>query len=306
MWAKGNLHTHTNLSDGDSAPDDVCRYYAARGYHFLSITDHNRFTDPKKVHSHGLVLLRGVEVSVVPECDRTVPIHVNGFGVRGNVVPRTGFTAVEALQNCVDAVLARAGVAQLNHPNFHFAFDHTQMSGITRCRLLEVFNGHPQVYNDGDGDHIGVEEMWDRLLTAGRVFHATAVDDSHHFTGDFAPHRANPSRGWVCARVKNLTPRSILYALRRGDFYASSGVELEDVAVRGFGLSLAVRRKPGVSCITRFIGDGGVVLSESGELENSFYPSSDSGTSYVRAKVIASNGSCAWTQPVFRTRAPLR
>ncbi len=300
MWAKGNLHTHTNLSDGDSPPDEVCRCYAEHGYHFLSITDHNRFTHPRRVDSCGLVLIKGVEVSVFPEDEPEIPVHVNGFGIRANPVPEPGSTRVDALRGCVRAILDRGGIAQFNHPNFHFAFDHRHMAEVEGCGLLEVYNGHPEVYNDGDDTHIGVEQMWDNLLTAGRLVRATAVDDSHHFIGEFAARRSNPLRGWVWARVKTLTPRSILAALRRGDFYASTGVELEDVDARGLCLRVAVRPEPGVSHVTRFIGDAGEVLNESEALENSYRLPDDGGPSYVRAKVIASNGSCAWTQPVFR------
>src|SRR5438552_2278125 len=45
-WFKGNLHTHTINSDGDSPPYDVMAWYKRNGYQFLAITDHNTFTDP--------------------------------------------------------------------------------------------------------------------------------------------------------------------------------------------------------------------------------------------------------------------
>ncbi|HUE85466.1 MAG TPA: hypothetical protein VMO26_05250, partial [Vicinamibacterales bacterium] len=34
-WYKGNTHTHTLNSDGDSTPDDVVRWYREHGYRFL-------------------------------------------------------------------------------------------------------------------------------------------------------------------------------------------------------------------------------------------------------------------------------
>ena len=43
-WFKGNLHTHTLNSDGDSLPDEVVRWYRAHGYQFLVLTDHNFLT----------------------------------------------------------------------------------------------------------------------------------------------------------------------------------------------------------------------------------------------------------------------
>ena len=43
-WFKGNTHTHTLNSDGDSTPDDVVRWYREQRYHFLVLTDHNIVT----------------------------------------------------------------------------------------------------------------------------------------------------------------------------------------------------------------------------------------------------------------------
>jgi len=39
-WFKGNTHTHTLNSDGDSTPDEVVKWYREHGYHFLVLTDH--------------------------------------------------------------------------------------------------------------------------------------------------------------------------------------------------------------------------------------------------------------------------
>ena len=46
-WYKGNLHTHTINSDGDTSPDAVARWYKEHRYQFLALTDHNYFTDPQ-------------------------------------------------------------------------------------------------------------------------------------------------------------------------------------------------------------------------------------------------------------------
>lgn len=296
MWVKGNLHAHSNVSDGDSAPDDVCRYYSEHGYDFLSITDHNAFVDPARVDSSGLLLIPGVELSLVPEQDQGVPLHVNGLGVREFAIPERGYTRAETLQNCVDAIVSAGGIAQINHPNFYYAFDHEVMAQLKDVFLLELFNGHPLVFNEGDEEHIGVERMWDHLLTSGKRFFGTGVDDTHHYT-DFAPRRANPCRGWIWARVERLSVEDVLDSLRRGEFYASTGVEITDVTTEGGELSVAVHEARGVSYTTTFIGDGRV-LHESVEPQSSFALPKD--VMYLRAKVTASDGGCAWTQPLSR------
>ncbi|MGB9620077.1 MAG: CehA/McbA family metallohydrolase [Armatimonadota bacterium] len=294
MWIKGNLHTHTNLSDGDSGPTDVCRYYADQGYHFLSITDHGRCVDPAEVRCAGLLLIPGVELHSSSLDEPAAPLHVNGFGVTSFANFERGPTEA-TLQNLIDAVVGSGGIAQINHPNFGFAFDHTHMMQTRGARLLEVYNGHPAVYSEGDDEHIGVEGMWDHLLTAGMLIYGTAVDDAHHFTGDFQPNRANPSRGWVWTRVNSRTPNAyeVLRALVVGDFYATTGVELEDVFVDAWTLHVLARPDH----ITQFIGDGGEIVCESHASHSTFNLREAGRRRYIRAKVIGPDGSCAWCQP---------
>ncbi len=39
FW-RGNLHTHSNRSDGVLPPEEVCKLYKAEGYDFIALTDH--------------------------------------------------------------------------------------------------------------------------------------------------------------------------------------------------------------------------------------------------------------------------
>src|SRR5258708_3512891 len=43
-WYKGDLHSHTYHSDGDSDPVDLVRLAESRGLDFLAVTDHNNVT----------------------------------------------------------------------------------------------------------------------------------------------------------------------------------------------------------------------------------------------------------------------
>ena len=39
-FLRGNIHTHSNLSDGALSAEEVCRRYKNNGYDFLSLTEH--------------------------------------------------------------------------------------------------------------------------------------------------------------------------------------------------------------------------------------------------------------------------
>jgi hypothetical protein len=287
-WLKGNTHTHTLESDGDSTPEEVVAWYAAHGYDFLILTDHDKIT---RLETDKLLLIPGEEVT-----DRLPkkPLHVNGLGLRRVVKPQHGATPVEVLQRNIDAVREAGGIAAINHPNFGWAFGADELMQLKGAFLLEVASGHPYVNMEGPPS---VEEMWDALLTAGKRVYGIAVDDSHHLKRPWDTDMAPPGKAWVVVRAEKLEAKEILGALERGDFYASTGVEIEDHVATEKAMTVRVRSKNLARYRILFIGSRGRVLQQSAG-ESATY-AFRGGEGYVRAKVIDSNGKAAWLQPRF-------
>ena len=77
----------------------------------------------------------------------------------------------------------------------------------------------------------GLEEVWDRILSSGKMLYGIAVDDAHYFKRPEEQDGAAAGEGWVYVRSPRLEPRAIVEALERGDFYSSTGVELQSVSV---------------------------------------------------------------------------
>ena len=166
---------------------------------------------------------------------------------------------------------------------------------IERLPLIEVYNGHPTVNNRGGGGFESLEQMWDTLLTARRKVYGIAVDDAHHYK-QFDKSKSNPGRGWVAVRAASLSRTEILAAIAAGDFYSSTGVELEELTLSAKGIRLKVRQTDTFKYTTEFIGAGGKVLAKVSGLDAHYdLKKSDQ---YVRAIVHASNGDDAWVQPV--------
>ncbi len=297
-WYKGNLHTHTLNSDGDSTPDDVVKWYREHGYQFLVLTDHNYLTSVEGLNAlHGaagqFLVVKGEEVT---GRSGEKPVHVNGLEVDRLVEAPGGATVVEVAQNMVDAIRAARGIPSVNHPNFGWAFTTDELGQIQRTRLFEVFNGHPAVNNLGGGGVPGLEETWDRILSAGKLLYGVAVDDAHSFKRPWDTTVPAPGKGWVYVRSPRLEGRALVEALERGEFYSSTGVELTSVEVAGSTMTIGIRQEPSSKYRTQFIGRSGRVLSESTTSPASYTFKGDEG--YVRAKVIESNGKFAWVQPV--------
>ena len=47
-WYRGNLHSHTTVSDGVLTPEESVKAFREQGYSFLCISDHNTYTDFRK------------------------------------------------------------------------------------------------------------------------------------------------------------------------------------------------------------------------------------------------------------------
>jgi hypothetical protein len=303
-WYKGNTHTHTLNSDGDSHPDDVAKWYKQRGYAFVVLTDHNVLTSVEALNAlHGLderfLVIRGEEVT-----DRfgDKPIHINALAPTRLITPQGGTSVLDVLQRDVRAIRAADAVPHLNHPNFGWAVTADELAQVDALTLFEVFNGHPQVNNVGGGGVPGLEEAWDAILTSGKLIYGLATDDAHHFKRPEDPTASRPGQGWIVVRADTLTPAAILGAVERGDFYASTGVELRDLRASASEIMLDIRTTAFSKYRVRFTGRGGRLLAEVTTNPATYRMKGDEG--YVRATVLESNGAKAWTQPVRVGQAP--
>ena len=193
------------------------------------------------------------------------PIHLIASNIREFVTPRRGRSPIDVLQINIDSVLEqrkRTGVPMMvhvAHPNFGWAITAEDMMQLRGERFFEVYNGHPLVHNEGDTNHASTERMWD-IINTHRIAErrelpllGLAVDDAHHY-GTIAPTNANAGRGWVMVRAPVLKADTIINALEAGDFYASSGVELNDVTWKANRLTVRIAAQPGVTYTTQFIG----------------------------------------------------
>lgn len=298
-WYKGNTHTHTINSDGDSTPDEVVRWYREHKYNFLVLSDHNTLTEVVGLNSvfaaaEKFLLIPGEEIT---DEFQKKPIHINGLNVKEVVQPQHGDSLAATIQNDVNAIRKAEGVPHVNHPNFGWAFGASELKTIKNLRLFEIYNGHPTVNNQGGGGFPGLEAMWDEILSAGVQLYGIAVDDAHYFKTPGDKTKSTPGHGWVMVRAARLGVSEILQALEQGEFYASTGVTLSDYRADSKSISLEIAAEKTSKYTVQFIGQWGKVLHES--TANPAIYTFKGDEAYVRAKVSESNGKAAWTQPVF-------
>lgn len=312
-FKKGNVHTHSNVSDGDSSPETVVRWYRDHGYDFLALTEHNILIDTKKLaalQTDRFKLVSGEEITMT---GAGAPVHVNGLCLGSVVAGGTYATPREALDHAIAEVNAQGGVALVNHPNFEWALDADDVIRSEGAQLLEVASGHPHVHTLGDCDEPerskercrpSHEALWDAALQAGRDFAPVAVDDAHRFQAPQGYPEARAGRAWIQVFSSEGTPEKLCERMRAGELYASTGAEISRYRVRADRVTVW---PASADAIVEFIGRGGRVL-EAGRLIDPAEPSSSSyvidGTEgYVRARVREPSGARAWL-PAARVAAP--
>jgi hypothetical protein len=297
-WFKGNLHTHTNLSDGDSSPETVARWYDDSDYHFLCISDHNVRFDPSGLQAElaserrKLHLVPGEELTTwwQGEGERTFALHVNGYGTSNTLGEGEGDSVAAVLQSMVDRIAHDGGLAAVNHPNFWSSVDWKDLAAVQRLGFFEVYNGHPLSFNEGTEDLPSMDMIWDLLLMEGRRVWGLAVDDAHYFQ-QWGPELSNPGRGWVMVEAEEMSTSAIVTALKQGHFYASNGPALAAVMARpGQDLRIIAQTTSSIE----FVSEGEVVERVEGEEAVCSLGSA----SYLRARVTDSSGT-AWVQPLF-------
>lgn len=249
------------------------------------------------------------------------PIHICATNLQTLVRPQGGATVTEVMQRNVDAVLAQrkeTGIPMfphINHPNFYYAITTEDMIGLRGERFFEVYNGHPLVHNEGDSLHAGTEQMWDEINLAylkrnQPLMLGLGTDDSHSYH-QFGAAYANAGRGWVMVYAESLDAGSLISAMERGDFYASSGVILKTISTDKKIINLEVQPESGVSYTIEFVGvrkgsDKATVLKRIQGTRGKFTVTSD--VLFARARITSSKlkpnpyrereVEMAWTQPV--------
>jgi hypothetical protein len=306
-WYKGNTHTHTINSGGDSTPDEVAKWYRENGYDFVVITDHKMVTNVDPLNSlfgaaGQFLVIQGEEVSAnFTGPAGKVYVHVNSLNPRETAIPVHGVSVRDTLQKNLDAIRSAGGLAQINHPNFMWQMKEADIVAVKGARLLEIMNMHPLVNSFGAGpDFPSAEELWDQVLSRNVIVWGVASDDTHELKAhDSGAAEGLPGKGWIVVHAEHLTAAEIMQAIDKGDFYASTGVALKDYKVVGTQITIEMPDKNDymTKYRIRFIGKGGVVLQDGTATPAIYVIKGNEG--YVRARVSDSNGNMAWTQPVF-------
>jgi hypothetical protein len=327
-WYRCNTHTHTSApphSDANGAPLFVAQWYRDHGYQCLVITDHEFLTDVNPLnHAYAedskFLVIQGQEITQAlrdpSHPDGMRQAHVNGINIGKSIMPigypnvPAGISLFQSYQRNIAAIYKAGGVAQVNHPNLQWSIRLGDLLPVTQPYLFEIWNAFPTSNNLGGTDDEGhespsAEAIWDELLSHGKVAWGVGSDDAHQYSKFDDRETPTPGKAWIVVQAPALTLPDVMDALRRGHFYASTGISLGNYTVDRDGISIEIAQStdwnPSLKRLTRFttrfIGANGRVLAEVKGLSPRYRFGGHE--QYVRAAIIDSDGRRAWTQPVF-------
>ena len=193
-------------------------------------------------------------------------VHIGAINLAETIRPQQGTSVLDALRRDFHEVsqqsrrIGRPMLAIVNHPNWPWYDISATELADSGYRLFEVCNAAPDANNDAQGDLPSTERLWDiaNTLRAKRnqpLLFGIAADDAHDYHAS-GPSQSNPGRGWVMVRAKELSIEAILRSLSDGEFYASTGVVLREIAFDRTTKTLRVEAvpEPGAEYAIEFIG----------------------------------------------------
>jgi len=196
-------------------------------------------------------------------------LHANSINISESIPFPNNFPSVaEAALSWRKATLENAskdgnvGFWMLNHPEWPY-FD-VNLEVFIEADEIEFYEWNAMASSSGyvpvHPDHPTHEKYWDiinafRLHQGKKPIYLVATDDAHQYR-QFTINNSNPGHGWVGVRSEQLEANALFTAMKKGDFYSSTGVVMQEINFDAETKTLFVEVEPeeGILYSIRFVG----------------------------------------------------
>ena len=291
---KGNLHGHSDLSDGKLTPKEVCRTYIENGYDFISITDHflGMFNYPIGVHQLNIkdfTVISGAELHT-SKMENGELWHLLALGLNAKFSPplQNNFLINNESENIESLSL------RLSEAGAFVSLTHPEWNGMTLQDTLKVKKVHAiEIYNHGcaiECDRGSGIAVLDQALNQGKQLNIIATDDSHF-------HIDDAFGGWVMVKSEVNSAASILEALKNGNYYSSQGPDFKNIKVKEGQLEVSC--SPVEKIIVSGYGSASIYKNKSDMEAAIFNLALLPQKKWLRITLIDKKGNRAWTNPIY-------
>lgn len=317
-YYKANLHTHSNFSDGHHSPEELKEEYKKRGYSILAITDHEHVIDHSYLSDEDFLMITGCELAIkeferesthknldmkithlnlyaldphnaVTPCHSSIYDHL-ALDKCGSLIKHNGEFQREYSAKGVNEIIRIASeqgfLVSYNHPSWSLenACDYHEYSGLF---AVEIYN-HARVLQSGMTDEIVLDEFW----RAGKPVMCLCSDDSHSLFDADGPVAFG---GFTMINAKSLNYKDVMFALKTGNFYASSGPEIKSLIIEDNIVKVEFSDCVMANIITRGRRAKSVRAKKDGAISYAEFELRD-GDGYFRITVTDKSGKKAYTQ----------
>ena len=295
FW-RGNLHTHSTLSDGALEPESVINAYRGAGYDFMCLSDHFwkiydwPVADTRNLRRNDFTTIIGAELHA-PKTSVGELWHIVANGLPLDFEPlKDGEDGVALARRA-----AKAGAfVSIAHPEWS-QLSMADGDDLSFAHSVEVYNHGCAVENARGGGFY----LMDQLLNEGHRLTSIATDDAH-----FRDHDHDAFGGWVMVKADSNDPDALVEALKSGAYYSSQGPQIYSLDLNG--RELTVECSP-VNAITVNGGTSRTVsrtgrnitraVLDLAKLDNDWLACPPS--KWLRVVVRDEHGKSAWTNPIW-------
>lgn len=236
---KANLHSHTILSDGHWTKEQTKAEYKSRGYSVVAFTDHRYYAYHKDLQDDTFIPIAAFEADLNNNYDekigfqRVQTYHINFYDTCPE--KHEGFVALQPPQ-VYDVNLLNKFIAQMAEDGFIACYNHPRWSLQTFDDYKNIRNVFAmEIYNHGcehDGLYGYEPQAYDEILRQGVRLFCLATDDNHNSYPVDDP-LCDSFGGATMLKMPTLTYDNVITALKNGDFYATTGPEINSLYIEG-------------------------------------------------------------------------
>lgn len=196
-WIVGELHSHTEHSDGGVPVTEALRRARNSGCDFVAFTDHNataqNLVQPEDM---GVLKIPGMELT-------TYWGHTNFLGL-DEPVDDWRCSSIEDVPVKMAEAREKGATIVINHPCSDAGFNRWRPGWDVAFDAFEIWNGNWAVHN------VEAVALWQELLCQGRRIPATGGSDFH------LKNRRRHGRPANCLFADTLSVEGLLRAVRKG------------------------------------------------------------------------------------------
>jgi hypothetical protein len=319
---KANLHCHTNISDGALTPAEIKKIYSEQGYSIVAFTDHNILIPHKDLNDEGFLALHGFETDfaqkgepgqfcrschicfISPDPDYTTqPLdceytlekaqkYLDPVVYDKTEPPFQRIYSSENINFAIKYYRDKGFFATYNHPTWS-GESYPEYSTYKGMNAFEIYNNISFVKGHMDYN----PRVYDDILRLGSRIFAIAADDNHN-RGTPGTKSWDSFGGFTMIKADKLDYDSIIDALFKGNFYASTGPLIHSLWIEDGIAHITCSKAKSI-----FYGSGSrlqrVRHAEDGEYLTEVSFAINEFDNYMRFTVIDENGKCANTNAYF-------